>query len=327
MDELYRIENKLLRLAQQKGDKNKQLIEEYLNFRGVSPASKQKYVANTIAIAKFVYKDILYTDQFPTKLSLPILRRLLALQTEAKKEKANIPKARCYEECSVSWAQAILLVEHRRICTNKTITHNKTESTKRGYARNVRPESSIAKDLQRFLSIAFSVLIFPSRSRTYYELEIDRTFQEGMFINKKFYPLSELKGNPLWDGTTKYYLYHGIGDSKISKSQPEHIKENGWWTELPNCHFSDGSTLYAYIRRWLQWGRNVDGKPNHNFFFFSLNTNKRPLNVSDWRSRISNMFKGLYGVPVCPQVLRQMYVTHLNEENATRGNESGSLRS
>ena len=28
------------------------------------------------------------------------------------------------------------------------------------------------------------------------------------------------------------------------------------------------------------------------------------------------MFKGLYDVRVCPQVLRQMYVTHLNEENA-----------
>ena len=28
------------------------------------------------------------------------------------------------------------------------------------------------------------------------------------------------------------------------------------------------------------------------------------------------MFKSFYGVNVCPQILRQMFVTHLNEENA-----------
>jgi hypothetical protein len=160
--------------------------------------------------------------------------------------------------------------------------------------------------------------MFPSRSRSYYELEIGQTFQEGAFINKKFYPLSELKGNPLWDGITKYYLFHGIGDSKISKSQPEHIKENGWWAEIPDFPFPDGSTFYTYIRRWLQWGRDVGGKPNHDFFFFSVysNSNKRPLEAGDWRSRIKHMFNDYCGVEVPPQVLRQMFVTYLHQEHA-----------
>ena len=316
MEEHYKTENKLLRIAQQQGDKNKQLVEEYLKFRGGSPASKQRYVALSIAIAKFVYEDTLYTDQFSSKESIPILRRLLALQVQAKKERQNTPNVRSYEDSSVSWTQAILLVEHRRLRSDKTITHNRIENRRRSYARNIRPESSLADDLQRFLSIAFSVLVFPSRSRTYYELEIGRTFKEGAFINKIFYPLSKLKENPLWDGTTKYYLFHGIDDSKTGKSQQEQIKKNGWWAEIPDCPFSDGSTLYTYIRRWLQWGRDVGRKPKHDFFFFSINADKRPLKVDDWRSRISYMFEGFYGVKVCPQVLRQMFVTYLNEENA-----------
>jgi hypothetical protein len=318
MDEHYKIENKLLRIAQQKGDENKQLVEDYLKFRERSPGSQHRYVFISLTIAKFVYRDILGTDQFPTKESIPILRRLLALQKKKKEEAKNAPNSRSYDECSVTWAQAILLVEHRRICANKTITHNKTQTIKRGYARNVRPESSLAKDLQKFLSLAFSVLIFPSRSRTYYELEIGRTFKEGAFINSVFYSVAELKGNPLWDGTTKYYLFHGMGDSKISKSQPEYIKKNGWWAEIPDCPFPDGSTFYNYIRRWLNWGRNVGKKPDHEFFFFSMYAGKRPLGVSDWRSRIAFMFEGFYGVRVCPQVLRQMFVTHLNEQKASQ---------
>jgi hypothetical protein len=316
MDEHYKAENKMLRIAQQKGDANKVLIEEYLKFRRGTPASKQKYIAVSIAVAKFVYRDTLYTDQFTTKESIPILRRLLALQVQAKTERANTPNSRSFYERSVSWEQAILLVEHRRIAANKTITHSKTKRLKSGYCRNARPESSLADDLQKFLSLAFSVLIFPSRSRSYYELEIGRTFQEGAFINLIFYPVSELKGNPLWDGKTQYYLFHDIKDSKIGKSQPEHIKQHGWWTEIPDCPFLDGSTLYTYIRRWLQWGRNVGGKPKHNFFFFSIYANKRPLGGSDWRSRIVYMFQSRYGVRVCPQVLRQMFVTYLNEQNA-----------
>jgi hypothetical protein len=316
MDEHYKAETKMLRIAQQKGDANKALIEEYLKFRGGTPASQQKYIAVSIAVAKFVYRDTLYTDQFPTKESIPILRRLLALQAQAKRERANTPNSRSFYENSVSWEQAILLVEHRRVAANKAITHNRTERIKRGYCRNVRPESSLANDLQRFLSLAFCVLVFPSRSRSYYELEIGRTFQEGAFINSNFYPVPELKSNPLWDGKTKYYLFHSIEDSKIGKSQPEHIKKHGWWAEIPDFCFADGSTLYSYIRRWLQWGRNVGGEPNHNFFFFSIVANKRPLEVSDWRSRIVHMFNKRYGVRVCPQVLREMFVTYLNEQNA-----------
>jgi hypothetical protein len=125
MDEHYKNENKLLRIAQQQGDTNKQLIEEYLKFRGGSPASKQRYVALSIAIAKFVYEDTLYTDQFSSKESIPILRRLLALQVQAKKERQNTPNVCSYEDSSVSWTQAILLVEHRRVRSDKTITHNR----------------------------------------------------------------------------------------------------------------------------------------------------------------------------------------------------------
>ncbi len=316
MNEYYKAANKALLLAQRGGDQNKKLVKEYLEFRDSHPKSNQRYLEIAMWLVRFLYRDTLGTDEFPTKESLPILLRLQALWKDEKKKVENSKRTYSYDERSVPWEKAILLVEYRRGRANKTINHRESPNTKRGYLRNVRGEFAIANDLQRFLSIAFCVIVFPSRARTYYELEIGRTFKEGLVIGKKFYCTSELKKSPTWDGTSKYYIHHDIKDSKVGKHQPANIKEYGWWAEVPDYTFSDGSTLYTYIRRWLHWGRNVGGKPTHNFFFFDI-MDKKPVDNSCWRSRISNMFKQHYGVKVPPQNLRNMLVTFLHEQNAS----------
>lgn len=315
-DEYYKATKKALLLAQRGADQNEALIKEYLDFRGGHPKSKARYLFGFTTLAKFVYRDILETDEFPTKEAIPIIRRLIKLQKAIKNESKNAPPTDSYEERSVDYEKVVLLVHYRKRCVDKTINHSKTQSDY--IQRTPRQETALANALQKFLSIALPGIVFPSRSRTYYELEIGRTFKEGLMIDKKFYSLSELKGNPLWDGTTKYYLHHQENDSKTGKHQPAHIKQYGWWAEIPDIDFLDGSSLYMYIRNWLQWGRNVGGKPNHNFFFFSIKatSRKKPLDAVVWRYRIVHLFKKNYGVKVPPQVLRKIFVTHLEEQNA-----------
>ena len=315
-DKYYKDSKKALLLAQRGADQNEALIKEYLDFRGGHPRSRARYLFVATTLAKFVYRDILGTDDFPVKEGIPILWRLIKLQKATENKSKNVPPTDSYDERSVDYEKVVLLVHYRKEHADKTINHSKTNSEY--ILRTPRQDRALANDVQKFLSIALPGLVFPSRSRTYYELEIGRTFKEGLMIDKKFYSLSELKGNPLWDGTIKYYLHHQEDDSKTGKHQPAHIKQYGWWAEIPDIGFPDGSNLYMYIRNWLQWGRNVGGKPNHNFFFFSISATsyKKPLDSVGWRCRIVQLFKQRYGVKVPPQILRKIFVTHLEEQNA-----------
>ncbi len=315
-DEYHKASKKALLLAQRGADKNEILIKEYLDFRGGHPRSKARYLFLATTLAKFVYRDILGTDDFPLKETIPIIWRLIKLQKAIENESKNAPPTDSYDERSVDYEKVVRLVHYRKKHADKTINHSKTNSDY--ILRTPRQEIALANELQKFLSIALPGLVFPSRSRTYYELEIGRTFKEGLMIDRKFYSLSELKGNPVWNGTIKYYLHHQEDDSKTGKHQPAHIKQYGWWAEIPDIGFPDGSSLYMYIRNWLQWGRNVGGKPNHNFFFFSISATsyKKPLDSVGWRCRIAQLFKQRYGVKVPPQILRKIFVTHLEEQKA-----------
>lgn len=307
---------KALIIARQDADKNIELISEYLNCRERSPGSLLKYLSTYIAVAKYLYRNEIGTYDFTNKESIPIILKMIQMSKDLKRKKIGSKPTYSYEEYSVSWKEAILLTEYRRLRANKSLNYVKTEYGQ-GYQINLREENAIANDLQRFLSLAFSTLVFASRSRTYYELEIGRTFLEGLFINRKFHSVSELIDNPLWDGTTKYYLLHNDGDSKISRYQPAYVRENGWWAEIEDFQFEDGSSLYTYIKRWLQWGRKVGGEPKHNFFFFSLHT-KKTMKCSDWRTRIANMFESHFGVRVPPKNLRKMQRTFLQENQASQ---------
>lgn len=313
--DIYDQEYKLLRIAQQGADKNTKLIEEYLQFRQCSPQSNRRYLTIMKAMARYLYHGTLGSYQFPEKNSIPIFLKLSYLDLEQKKLLPKTPKKYPFDDRQVSWEKAVKLVEYRRQIAIKTVNYTPDKRYKDGIRKNIRDEIEIANDLQRFLSLALPVLAFPSRPRTYYDLQIGRTFKEGLIQNKKFYSVEQLKEQPWWDGEVKYYIHHQEGDFKTSKRQPAYIREYGWWAEIPDIPFSDQTTLYMYIHRWLIWGRHVNGSPKHNYFFFQVNK-RGPLSGGDFGSRIKNMFDERYGVKVPPQNLRQMFVTHLKENQA-----------
>lgn len=168
-------------------------VHRYLAFTGGKAASQQKRVSVIIAMAKFLYRDILGTDEFPVPQNIPILRRLLILQSQLKDESDRQPATVKYHEKSVTWSQVVYVMEMQRRRAEQNTIYIKSSVAKLGYIEKKRPDRAMAQQLQRLLSIALSV-IFPSRSRTFYELEIGKTFKEGHLYSNGFMPADELRG-------------------------------------------------------------------------------------------------------------------------------------
>ena len=178
-----------------------------------------------------------------------------------------------------------------------------------------RRKTAIINNLQIFLSLAFMLLIPVDRARTYYELEIGKTFVYGLHKGGRFIPAS-LMQDP---SAAIWYIHLMPGDYKTGKIYGE------YWGIMPNVQFSDGKKLYEYIDKWLKSGREYKQKCNHNFFFRKTKTYE-VLNSTDWNSRIKNLFAYETGIPVTPKELRKMYVTYLNNQKATNTELKGAAK-
>lgn len=162
---------------------------------------------------------------------------------------------------------------------------------------------NIINDLQRFLSLAFMLSTPVDRARTYYELEIGRTFVYGLYQGNQFTPAHKIEDN----SEATWYIHLMPDDYKTGKSHGE------YWQIMPNKEFSDGKKLYEYIDRWLNQGREYRQRCNHNFFFRDTKEYKN-LNSHQWSQRIQNIFMSLSGVSVCPKELRRIYISHYLSE-------------
>jgi hypothetical protein len=267
-----------------------------------------------------LYREEIGTEDFPTPNSIPILWRLLNKQAELGAQNKTTPRTvRLNHENILPWGYAVRLVMIQKKRCDRYILYNQSSQHKKGYTAKSRRETGLAKELQNFLSIALPVIAFPSRSRTYYDLRIGETFKEGCFVEGQFRSKEQLEKEGIlknYEDRIGFYIHHMVDDSKIGKTIAGEW-EFGWWALIPDYEFPDGSRLYQYIRRWLDWGRPVLGATWHNNFFVKRNTNK-PADCDTWRSRIKNMFNREFGVCVPPQHLRIMYSTSLSAHNASQ---------
>ena len=286
-------------------NENKKLIQEYIDFSGNSPKGQMFIINTCIAIAKFVFRTEIGTDDYINHLDLPIIKRLYQLSdviiTKAKSEPPRV----AHELKSVPWQEAISVLEYRRERANTTKTDYNVD----------RHKSAIVNDLQYFLLLAFMVLIPVDRSRTYSELEIGRTFVYGINEGGRFTPATKMKDK----STAKWYIHLMPEDYKTGKIYKE------YWGIMPNVEFSDGTKLYEYIDKWLNEGREYEQKCDHNFFFRKTRIYEK-LNSNDFGDYIRNMFIQATGVPVTPKELRKMYVTYLNNQNVSNAELKGAAR-
>jgi hypothetical protein len=306
--------------ARDQADEDKLRVERYLKFTGENSNSKARYLSISIAIAKFLYRDLLDSDDFPDDRNIPILRRLLDMQKEEKKEGKGTPQTVRYQDTSVPWDEAVWVMEQARIRAEQVILYQK-ERSRRGYKLQQRPETATANELQRFISIALNIFI-PSRARTFYDLRIGETFKEGILPKTGFLSVQDLQLRRIWEqckDSVKFYIHHKKEDFKVGKAMtPALLNSDGWWVEIPNHPFGN-TRFYDYIRRWLDWGRAAEGPVNHNFFFRQAFT-PTAMDGGGWNDRIKNIFEYWTGVPVPPKNIRQMFTSQFPEYK-----ESGAL--
>ncbi len=312
-DYLYE-QDKGIQLAREQAEIDKKRVQRYLIFVGKHPESQKKRLSIIIAISKFIYRDLINTDDFPDERSIPVIRRLLVIHVHLNKESKSVNQSVSYHETSVQWSTAITVMEKQRLRAEQAIIYIKNEGCREGYDERPRRNTSLANELQRFLSIAFCLLV-PSRSRTFYNLRIGETFKEGILTEKNFLSVEEMKKSGIWsnDSSCKFYIHHQTEDYKTGKTMAPALKNNGgWWVEIPNIEFGD-KCLYDYIRRWLKWGRGVQGVVDHNFFFRQIKSTK-PLSCNHWGSRIKILFEHWTGVPVPPGNIRKMFASEFPED-------------
>lgn len=274
----------------------KNLISQYLQFMGGHPNSSIFAVSTCIVVAKYIFRNEIDTDDYPDELEIPVIRRLLQLCKTIKTESKITPPSVSYHQKSVSWEAALQVMEKLRIQANTPIV----------YSKEAKYDSAAVIALQNFLSLAFMTLMPPDRPRTYYELEIGNTFVQGFYEEERF----TSKEKMLDPTQAIWYIHLKPRDYKTGSTYGE------YWGAVRNVYFSDGTTLYKYIDKWLTQGREYLQKCNHNFFFRGV-VNYNKVKGELWHNRIVSIFDREVGIPVAPKEFRKMYVTYMKNNGAT----------
>ena len=292
-------------------NENKKLIEEYLDFVDGHPSSKVMIIVTCIAVAKFIFRNEVGTDEYITEKQLPIIIKLNHFRSILKEKSKSAPPSVPHGDKSVPWLKAwnVLEILRARIhCLSNE--YNDIRQTKKGEAcyikKSARDEEAIINNLQRFLILALMILIPTDRSRTYCELELNRTFVYGLYEDGRFTPINKLadKTHATW------YIHLLPKDYKTGNTYKE------YWGEIPNVLFDNDNSLYKYINKWIKEGRNFKKECNHNRLFRGA-IKYKPLASPRLGSLIRTIFKQETGVPVTPKEIRKMYVTYLNNTGAT----------
>jgi hypothetical protein len=282
---------------------NRDLVKEYLKFVGGHSNSQALIIHTCVAIAKFVFREQVGTDDYIDDSDLAIVRRLNQLSDTLNKKAKTEPPTVIHSAKSVPWVEVIDVLQVLRLRADLLTSKN----------RKPRNKAAVNNDLQAFLSLAFMTLIPTDRSRTYYELEIGRTFVHGLLQDNKLTPVDKLKDKT----QAMWYIHLMPDDYKTGRIYKE------YWGIMPNVEFEDGKKLYEYIDKWITEGRDCNGNCNHNLFFRQTKTYK-VLNAGDWCRRIKTIFESQTGVPVTPKEIRKMYITHLNNSGATNAELKGA---
>ncbi|MBD2261083.1 hypothetical protein [Pseudanabaena sp. FACHB-2040] len=286
---------------------NRLLTEDFLGWLGLKAKSQIAYVDVFLSIACFIYRNELASSACRESRTIPTIRELLNLKRLLEKEVNNHSESVPFHLKSIPWEECIRVVEELRLRYEEKYTYTKETRVKHGTAKKKRTPYALARDLQDFLSIALMVVIPPDRSRTYYELELGRTFVFGAFDGRSFTPAAQLKRH----SDAKWYIHLEMEDYKTGK------RYGTYWAPIPDIMFVNGVTLYEYIDEWLSWGRESHKPVNHNFFFRGT-SDGGSLNHSDWNIRVTTLFERHTGVAVAPKELRKIYISYLKSSRATR---------
>jgi hypothetical protein len=283
--------------AKDLADKTVERIKEYLSWRGSHPGTDVIALIVFGNVAKFLYRN--ETEEKKTFGDIIVIKKLRELCSERSQLVKKTPQAVPYSQKSIHWEHALKVIR----AVQKEADLRTQPSTGRPLAK-----TTIARNIQRLLILLLFMARPPDRSRTIYELEVDRTFMFGEYKSGKFTPAARME-NPK---EAEWNLHLLPADSKTGDTYGE------TWDGSPNTpegFLANGKTFYYYLDLWLNQYRAVF-KPTHKCLLTAARFDK-PLDDHAIRFRVRELFVKHTGVPVTPKELRKMYVTYLKDSGAT----------
>ncbi len=294
--------------ARSEAEQLKKRVEEDLNsryrLRGFGEVqTKEKITAKArisileawVAVTKYTFRDETDTYEFDDFGDIPAIRVLRKirrqLDKEGKKEKRVVPRALK----SVSWEKMLWVVEQVR-----QEYHHSVDGQ-----GNPLSDKDRAIRLQKFLVLSFLSLIPPLRQRSFRELVVGRTLRKGMVVGEDFIPIDQME-NPeqaLW------HICLAPSDYKTGDTY------GYWYGAVGDFLYPDGRCFYKYLELWMETER-THLNPKSNYLFIQETTGKQHTSSSMCQLVRSTVYR-LTGVPVTPQCLRSMFVTHLKRLGVT----------
>lgn len=286
----------------------KKRVEEDLNsryrLRGFGEVqTKEKITAKArinileawMVVAKYTFRDetdTLEFDDFGDVPAVRVLRKIRRqLDQEGKKEKRVFPRALK----SVPWEKMLWVVEQVRQEYHHSVDRQ----------GNPLSDKDRAIRLQKFLVLSFLTLIPPLRQRSFRELLVGQTLRKGMVVGEDFIPIDQME-NP------EHALWHiclAPSDYKIGDTY------GYWYGAVGDFLYPDGRCFYEYLELWMEKER-AHLNPKSNYLLVQEKTGKQHTSVSMHNLVRSTVYR-LTGVPVTPQGLRSMFVTHLKRLGVT----------
>ncbi|HEY9881748.1 MAG TPA: hypothetical protein V6D29_25075 [Leptolyngbyaceae cyanobacterium] len=236
-------------------------------------------------------------------------QKLIAVNNVRKKTPKVIP----YKERSVSWDVVLEVLKQQQRKTEEIYRYQTiNRKGKTVSVRQLRKPTAIACDVQRLLVICFFALIPPDRNRTVRELELGRTLIKGVKQGDTFVPLEQMA----YPESAKWYIHLTPEDYKTGKVYGDYC------TPIDNIELGNGKTFYDFLQAWIDQYRPLF-KPDHNFLFIKVKSAMggkagEPMSRANLTSCVKALFYKFSAVPVVPQSLRKMYVTHLKNNRASK---------
>lgn len=276
---------------------------DYLKNSG--KGNKREYVQALINLSCFLYKDITDTTEYSKFQDISLINQLRVFMTEI----SNLREIKKDKIIPFTWEEIEAVCERLRMEATPDRRYSSVRKNNKGGRLTKRQK---ALRLQDFLAIAFFVVMPPDRQRTIRELCFGETLKYGIRDARLnlFTDYKDLKEGE----APKYYIHLLPHQYKTGKTY------GIYWHEINNVRYKDGTTFYDYLNKYLFEGYRDElaiNKTNDLFIREKTRTSFKDGEYLEihFTAFIKNIFLRKTKYPLSPHRLRDIFITHINNQN------------
>jgi len=279
--------------------------DDYLKKSG--KGNKREYAQALINLSHFLYKDITDTTEYSKFEDISLINRLRIFM----KEISSLKEIKKDKIIPFTWEEIKIVCERLRMEASVVygFDASKINNINKGYKLTKRQR---ALRLQDFLAIAFFVVMPPDRQKTIRELNFGKTLKYGV-RNADLNLFTDYKD--LKEGETpKYYIHLLPHQYKTGKTY------GTYWHEINNVKYKNGTTFYDYLDKYLFEGyRDEIAIKETNDLFIREKTRTSFKDGEYLETHFTEFIKNIFlrktKYPLSPHRLRDIFITHINNQN------------